>query len=160
MRSKSTFNLICVICGLLFTFNSCKDDPVTPSAPSETLIYSFDSLSVWSSDSGVINLHDYRIKLLIEFGNKVKIEFNLESNIDSLSANYDAQLRVSDTLAQQWFLSQMFTHPYQFNKFYTFSISNLSLTIIEIRCDVAINDSYNHLLKFVRIRNFKVYKVN
>lgn len=136
---------------------SCKEDDITNNNK-ETLIFSRDSISVFTADSGSVLLDDSFEEYFYHVNN-FKIEFDGETNIDSLDADFLGQVNAADSAYNTFALSKRLRTKAEVNKHHIYS-GTLNFPVSSMNSHVEISVKYNNKFCYLRFRNIKIYSLN
>lgn len=145
--------LLLLLVSIISIISSCgDDDPVTnnPGVPAGTVMYSADSISVWLSSTGFAR--DSVSYSTSETGS-VKVEFTIQSNVDTPSAYGKFGFYTSATPAFVYF-PDIFSprdEPFSF-------IQNLATGSTYYAFMVQLNNYLPTFPRYVRLKSIKVTK--
>jgi hypothetical protein len=156
---------IIFLISLLAVFAGCGDDPVTnndPNTPQDSLMYSAENFTVYSDSAGCFKLYSQSHHFVTV--SKFRVEFQAESNISSIASDSintgicEFKLR-RDTVTQSFYYFDTQTNSLNINRTYTFD-ETLHYGF-EWSMGFGWADPNNTLSdKFIKMNNFKLYKVN
>jgi hypothetical protein len=139
---------------LFLYFTSCRDDSVSTGSPpqsQDSLLFERDSLSLWrwGNVGQMYEQFTYSPDTSIK---KVKITFTGETNFDSSKGNQEIYVYGYPNLT---YIKDGFT---AVNQNHIINHEFNTATFLEF--NISINATPENFLRFIRLRNIKIYKVN
>ena len=146
--------LILPIIFILALLASCSDDTVTtPVTPAGTVLYSYDSISVWLTAGGVSSGSDSIYFSVNETGG-VNLEFTLQSNVDTPTALGRWDLYTNTTPVIPYFAA--ITEPR--DEFFSLN-QNTAAGLTYFALAIKLNTYNSTIARYVRIKNIKLTKL-
>ncbi len=145
---------------IIFLFASCGEDNITNNSGSNNdpqFIFVSDSLSIWSSDYGVLLLKDsVKYQTSDTSIKKLNITFTLQSNMDDSSSSFFiAGIYGADTSFHS-IGGELFSYT---DSSYNYTVEFRSRDFIKCYYYISLTYNNSHDLKYIRFKNIKVKRI-
>jgi len=150
---------------LLAVIYSCSNNPVTTG--SNTVLFTYDSISVKTSDSGNVNLLEgfrYYYNSAFDIHMKLQIEYTGYSNADTVFPGAFMDIEdyhnTPDSVVNILYNKSYYTGNFPGYHIDTFTVSIAHPHSLRVEGTVAIPYSANHNMKYFTMKNIKITQVN
>ncbi len=153
MKSRSRIILIPAFI-MIAVFLSCSDDTTTnPVTPPGTVLYSADSISIWLP-AGIVSYGSDSTYFSVTETGSVKLEFTLQSNVDTPSALGRWDLYTNTTPVIPYFAA--ITEPR--DEFFSLN-QNAASGLTYFALAIKLNTFNSTIARYVRIINIRLTKL-